>query len=118
MSDLADFLLAQIADVEVTAQDMQHQERLGRPLLQLLGGGTGIRSLVDPARVLAECEAKRRIVSEHGNDHGDCRVCAEDESFSEDSEGHREFYRTAKSFPCPTLRMVALPYSDHPDYPL
>lgn len=40
----------------------------------------------DPARVLAEVEAKRRMVDEHGN--GTCR----------------------------TLRLLALPYADHPDY--
>jgi hypothetical protein len=51
----------------------------------------------DPARVLAECEAKRRIVElvldRPIRDHGDCKC----ES-------------------CWTLRLVALPYADHPDY--
>ena len=29
----------------------------------------------DPARVLAECDAKRQIVDEHANDAGYCRRC-------------------------------------------
>jgi hypothetical protein len=54
----------------------------------------------DPARVLAECEARRRIVRLHGNDwnpRGKCQVC--------DEVG-----------PCDTLCALALPYVDHPDY--
>lgn len=50
----------------------------------------------DPARVLAECEAKRRIVGYHSvpdpHDHG------------EGCPG------------CDTMRALALPYADHPDY--
>lgn len=65
----------------------------------------------DPARVLAECEAKRRIVEEHSDGGKDwdgqrfvhwCRRCA-------GRRGH-------EPWPCPTLRALALPYADHPDY--
>lgn len=55
-------------------------------------------------RVLAECEAKRRIVALHEQWPGDedlgpeCRECV------------------AIDLPCPTLRLLALPYADHPDY--
>jgi len=61
-----------------------------------------------PARVLAECEAKRRIVERHGGTNwgaapGDpypmmCDECQD------------------ALWPCPTLRLLALPYADHPDY--
>jgi Family of unknown function (DUF6221) len=52
-----------------------------------------------PARVLAECDAKRRIVAEHA----DIDPCdAHDAAF--------------KSIPCDTLRLLALPYADHPGY--
>ena len=47
----------------------------------------------DPERVLAECEAKRRIVRRH--------TLCDDTSFGE---------------PCEDLRDLAVPYRDHPDY--
>lgn len=47
----------------------------------------------DPARVLAECEAKRRIVARHDRDDS-----------------------TSFGQPCQTLRLLALPYADHSDY--
>jgi len=47
----------------------------------------------DPARVLAEVDAKRRILERHSS--------CDDTSFGE---------------PCEDLRLLALPYSDHPDY--
>jgi hypothetical protein len=69
----------------------------------------------DPARVLAECEAKRRIVAEHGprevasldretwaQTFTVCRRCR---------NGERQVVA-----PCPTLRLLALPYAEHPDY--
>lgn len=97
--DLAVFLLARIAEDEAKART------LPPPNLRWA-----------PARVLAECETKRLIIKEHGSDRWDCAVCAEEESFSEDSDGNGEWYRSAKHAPCPTLRFLALPYSDHPDY--
>jgi hypothetical protein len=63
----------------------------------------------DPSRVLVECEAKRRIVEIHSlvpdpepDDRwlGLCDAC--------DS--------TQEGYPCTTLRVLALPYADHPDY--
>jgi len=57
--------------------------------------------LVDPARVLAECEAKRQIVALHKSEPGQ----------HPDFCGH-----DLRELPCPTLRLLALPYADHPDY--
>ena len=57
----------------------------------------------DPAYVLADVEAKRRIVDLHTGEHecprdGDnCGYWHEDEA-------------------CTTLRLLALPYAEHPDY--
>lgn len=63
----------------------------------------------DPARVLAECEAKRGIIAAHphrfregdGNLVGDewhCQTCMNEFRW------------------CPTLRLLTLPYADHPDF--
>ncbi|WP_354643876.1 DUF6221 family protein [Kitasatospora camelliae] len=71
----------------------------------------------DPARVLAEIEAKRRIIDAHpittstinpgygktGAGFG-CEVC-------HDWDGATEGYGY-----CQTLRLIALPYAEHPDY--
>lgn len=65
----------------------------------------------NPARILREVEAKRRMFDLHvlaERDYGDgfvtelCMVC--------DPQEPEPFY------PCQTLRLLALPYSDHPDY--
>lgn len=75
----------------------------------------------DSARVLAEVEAKRRIVANHEPypkvngcclehsgfepfEYMDCNVCCEASQYA-DSGGY-----------CLTLRAVALPYADHADY--
>jgi len=53
-----------------------------------------------PARVLAECAAKRAIVQLHDMSIDPCD----------------EFDASFKSVPCETLRILAAVYSDHPDY--
>lgn len=63
----------------------------------------------DPARVLAECEAKRRIIDEHtchcpNPTCRDCGACPGDH------------HADPTPAPCATLRILALPYADHPDY--
>jgi len=55
----------------------------------------------DPARVLAECEAKRQIVALHSAEPGQ----------HPDFCGH-----DLRELPCPTLRALALPYIDSTDY--
>jgi hypothetical protein len=63
----------------------------------------------DPARVLADCEAKRRIVALHGADKWGrfCLTCDDEESDVPE--------RCPVDYPCSTLRALALPYADHPD---
>jgi len=61
----------------------------------------------NPARVLAEVDAKRRILDLHEAaefEYADADVC-----LSCDSGG-------PLPYPCPTVRLLALPYADHPDY--
>ena len=54
----------------------------------------------DPARVLAECEVKRRIVD------------LAREARETDGAG----YATADAYMRDVLRLLALPYAEHPDY--
>jgi len=62
----------------------------------------------NPARVLGEIDAKRRIIDAHPainvSDLGsDCGTCYRDDGIN-------------ASWPCRTLRLLALPYSDRPGY--
>ncbi|MCB9376995.1 MAG: hypothetical protein H6515_14165 [Microthrixaceae bacterium] len=96
---LTDFLLARIAEDEAAVQ--------------------GARIADGPARVLAECEAKRRIVA------------LVEPEWTEDGrvaywEPALMRYRHARDFPVldhsyiraweDVLRVLALPHADHPDY--
>ncbi|GAA4687922.1 DUF6221 family protein [Streptomyces youssoufiensis] len=56
----------------------------------------------DPARVLREIDAKRRILAEHALNGWVCTTCDNGE--------------VEQVFPCPTLRLLALPYADRPGY--
>ena len=62
----------------------------------------------DPARVLREVEAHRRILAmhwPHKSFRGDvvtCGFCAGDGA--------------AEDWPCPHVRLLAMPYDSHPDY--
>lgn len=68
----------------------------------------------DPARVLAEVAAKRAILAEHkhapatepSTDDFGCQICAYD-------RGDCVLYGWGW---CNTVRLLAAPYADHPDY--
>jgi hypothetical protein len=60
------------------------------------------RSAWSPARVLREIDAKRRILAEHALNGWVCTTCDNGE--------------VEQVFPCPTLRILALPYADRPDF--
>lgn len=72
----------------------------------------------DPARVLAEVEAKRRIVDEHQTEGDTCRTCTtEDREVLWDGETETvEWVHRSVAAPCRTLRLLALPYASHDDY--
>jgi hypothetical protein len=122
MTDLAEFLLARIAEDEAAVRAI-HERRCATPA-QMFGTDDRGRRYEMPCdcdrhigRVLAECEAKRRIVEMHGfyqvqtaNDGLDwdyvrCVIC--DIADLAPGEGN---------WPCPTLRALALPYAYHSDY--
>lgn len=53
-------------------------------------------------RLVAECEAKRRIVTIHGNGDAWCDHCSD--------------WGDEASDQCPTLRLLAAVHASHPDY--
>lgn len=57
----------------------------------------------DPARVLAEVAAHRRIVELHSDDDGSCSCCG--------SAGEYDV-----PWPCKTVELLALPHAAHEDY--
>ena len=100
MRDLSEFLLARATDDEELARQYGDPRALrsslawapdvGRPVLE-----------VDPSRMAAECEAKRRVVAQ----------------FIEAVANY--WHRSAGRGRSPTfvLRALALPYADHPGLP-
>jgi hypothetical protein len=124
MSELTDFLLARITDDEAVARATSGQPWSATvPRMVHADGGFRIKSRYvastdhdedrahiarwNPARVLAECEAKRRIVdAEVLRDVGPA-------SHYVSPDVHAAIAgRTAT----PVLRLLALPYADHPEY--
>lgn len=110
--DLAKFLLARIADddrvAKASAKEPYHFYADGHygAVAEFLERWNP----VNPACVLAECEAKRRIVER-------CR-----ETMADYHAGYTgQFQRPrgevlAEALARDTLRLLALPYADHPDY--
>ena len=87
---LTEFLLARIAEDEAVAQDS---------LALYVPGSSLYVARHDPARVLAECEAKRRIVEQWRNRYNENPWLDDDETLDA---------RDA-------LRALASVYVDHPD---
>lgn len=124
--DLSDFLLARIAEDEEAARDAAGWDLSGRKRSSGNWRRDGLNSVVDdqrrsvvhgdggppsdyevdhiarwnPARVIADCDARRRIVEQ-------CRYIA---------EYHVSDDFAADNLADETLAHLALPYADHPDY--
>ena len=101
--DLKTFLLARIAEDEAEAN--------GQLGAEYYTDGAWPEEVA--ARVLAECAAKRAIVDRHRRDpdvqrmiYGDIYPCTECGD-ADDSP---------MEWPCPTMRILAAVYADHPDY--
>jgi hypothetical protein len=126
MDDLIAFLRARLdedADLALAASpgpwhpDEEHDEVHAVDDIVVAEGfalsGRQLRATVDhiarhdPARVLAEVEAKRHIIDWH-------RQPTQDEF--EDGTYRTMGCRCYGGWPCPTLRALAAPYADHPDY--
>ena len=116
---LTEFLLARIAEDEAAARDAGERRGLPyeSPLYVVDDNYRHDQVGIYPERVLAECEAKRRIVGIHeldpievyswGTTGGGCGLCDHSCETGGDTWGHD---------PCETLKALALPYADHPDY--
>ena len=59
-----------------------------------------------PERVLAEVEAKRKLLDSHYDYRGVCTRCFDWQNKPVERE----------QFPCEVVRLLALPYADHADY--
>lgn len=91
---LAEFLLARIAEDESMLGEGVYSE-------------ARLYAQTEPERWRAEVEAKRRLVELHRSygGYGEyCNECDKDDPPSSDG------------WPCDTLKLLALPYADHPDY--
>lgn len=105
MTDLAEFLLARIAEDEATAQSLIAQTRWR---YRHIGDAAEVWSNTDyseegislsPERMLAECEAKRQLLS-----------MADPFDFADDGgTGMSEHADKIQ-------RLLALPYADHDEY--
>lgn len=105
---IVEFLLARIAEVEAMARAVVTEEPADNWPFDLDAKGPAAFAHIvrhDPARVLARCEADRRIAGEHHEYLGVCSHCV-------DPSGEHQ----REAWPCVTLRYLALPYADHPDY--
>lgn len=95
-----EFLLARIAEDEAEERRLQDEPELADPYAE-----QAPQHSIN-WRILAECEAKRRIVELHKRklDLEGCDNC------------HAEFQVTAMGFPCPTIEALLTVYADHPDH--
>lgn len=118
---ITEFLEARIAEDETAAReiaDCESHDPAGQGYVGTIMEMEGSRRYgviaVDPARVLAECAAKRAILKEHDLDlhmsEPYCDTCAEWWK-CELGEGPPQV-----KYPCPTIRTLAAIYKDHPDY--
>jgi len=119
---ITEFLLARIAEDEARARSYgatvavgEHADWCRTP--ELVDGrcfycGAPSRPASPSERVLAECEAKRRIVEAHAGWHVCPNLDAKGYTDYDDGSDGDEWGMTA----CPTVRLMALAYADHLDY--
>lgn len=131
--ELTEFLLARLDEDERLAGE-QDLERVGDPYSDGSGianrdgfpsypwgsEGTELQFMAGPghpSRVLAEVAARRRIVEMHTPKGRTglhlCPVCVSWEMWLSQEPGGALPLDDA---PCDTLRLLALPYAEHPDY--
>jgi hypothetical protein len=107
MIDLSDFLLARIAEDANYAEHAKWAMQ-GEWFTMADDKVDEFVRHMAPARVLAEVEAKRRIVEAH--------VAGPTGWHEDDGEPVRYCHHCHRESPCLTLRALAALYADHPDY--
>jgi hypothetical protein len=111
MTDLIVFLRARLDEDEAKVAAMQREQVRVKtaPIFQgmWLGWLDGVDIFVSPKRWQAEVDAKRRLLAVH---------TFERKPGAHDCPGEWAGYSDDPDEPCPTLRLLALPYADHPDY--
>jgi len=121
MTDLAEFLLARVAEDEAVARKCPPSPWTvdGDGCCVLHSGHDADRDIAnmtdaaehiahwDPARVLAECDAKKAIAEAWQQINADDRV------LNEYAHNIREGRQTSLYF---ALKVLALPYADHSEY--
>ena len=118
---ITEFLLARIVEDEAAATAAQSAasmayfgDTVADAMLGLAASEGADRVAVEhfrrhnPDRVLAECEAKRRIVRKHRERPGVTGADSAPPDRCSTCRSHR--------WPCGTLRELASVYADHPDY--
>ena len=105
MTDLVGFLLTRIEEEAERAQFM-------------LNASDRWAWAWPPERVLAECEAKRRIIKLHPLQLKVWPYCECSVERGVSIDRMLEVYpdTDGRDWPCPTLRALAAPYAGHPDY--
>lgn len=105
--DLAEFLLARLAeDFEVAQRENTWPN--GKPISaadwdRVAGDADSMLvSMFSPARVLAEVESKRGMVELHQTQFAD-------------GDPYQRCLADGADYPCATLKLLALPYADHPE---
>lgn len=99
---LAEFLLARVADDEAVAHALVDAQ--DRRIDCWTPEATDFVERFDPSRVLAECEAKKKIIEAHVD------LVKRDAEAGHTALLEQVWWSTA------TLELLALPYADHPDY--
>lgn len=138
MQDLVEWLRAQLDEDERIARGCsgtdwwEHPANwvsappLNRVAVVVHDGNRGHIVRHDPARVLREIDAKRRLLDLHGIVHrnigwqgvdgeaeyGELPVCGH----CVPKHTHYPTREDVPEGPCPTLRLLALPYADRPGY--
>lgn len=115
MSDLTDFLLARIAEDEAVASELDPEMFGFDPARGPLSPEEEHINRHDPARVLAECEAKRRMIdlafqcgAMVDGEWGDCHGAEEIRAGKCRDHGATEAMEH--------LRILSTVYADRPDY--
>ena len=126
-ADLVEFLRARLDEDEKAARRLiaaadRESYGCGTAQLRLAPGADtwllthGSNLLITPARVLAEVAAKRRIIDLHWPAPWHPRVNSDIPQGTAvcSTCGDMEWY--AETAPCDTIKALAQPYADHPDF--